>query len=224
MGCAGSRFDELPVTGHRTGLSVIPTSTGAFFLRPQSTVLKLREKILSWSGDDCSVKDINGTKWFQISGSAISMKSVRTMADNQGNVICGYQKKMLSLHATAYITIKDQTGQKLVLATIKRQSNFSFEASADIYIHNPPISIDHVTTNGLPVAIHVEGDILAKKYDFMMGDLNTNPYKIAQVVRKYTGAEMVFGQNTYFLEVGPNVDVAFICMSAYAIDELFQDD
>ena len=89
---------------------------------------------------------------------------------------------------------------------------------------NPPISIDHITTNGLPVAIHVEGDILAKKYDFMMGDLNTNPYKIAQVVRKYTGAEIVFGQNTYFLEVGPNVDVAFICMCAYAIDELFKDD
>ena len=56
MGCAGSRFDELPVTGHTTGLAVIPTSTGAFYLRPQSTVLRLREKILSFSGDDCSVK------------------------------------------------------------------------------------------------------------------------------------------------------------------------
>ena len=54
MGCAGSRFDMVPVTGHPSGLAVIPASNG--FLRSEPTILKLREKILSWSGDDCSVK------------------------------------------------------------------------------------------------------------------------------------------------------------------------
>lgn len=63
MGCAGSRFDMVPVTGHPSGLAVIPASNNEF-LRSEPTILKLREKILSWSGDDCSVKDINGTKWF----------------------------------------------------------------------------------------------------------------------------------------------------------------
>merc|ERR1712018_876338 len=145
------------------------------------------------------------------------------MKDVNGQDICGYRKKLLSMYATAYITIVGPSGT-MVVATVKRQSNFSLESSADIYIHNPPMSIDDVTTSGLPVSIHVEGDILSKKYDFMMGDLNTHPYKIAQVVRKmYTGTEMVFGQSTYFLEVGPNVDIAFICMCAYAIDELFSD-
>ena len=93
-------------------------------------------------------------------------------------------------------------------------------ASADIYFHNPPVSIDDVTTNGVPVAIMVEGDIIAKKYDFMMGNINTNPYKIAQVVRKF---QAFFENNSYFINIGPNVDVAFICMCAYAIDELFND-
>ena len=55
MGCAGSRFDMVPVTGHPSGLAVIPAGNNAF-LRSEPTVLKLREKILSWSGDDCSVK------------------------------------------------------------------------------------------------------------------------------------------------------------------------
>ena len=55
MGCAGSRFDALPVTGHRTGIAIIPVN-GAYCMRPETTVLKLREKLLSFSGDDCSIK------------------------------------------------------------------------------------------------------------------------------------------------------------------------
>ena len=66
----------------------------------------------------------------------------------------------------------------------------------------------------------VEGDIISKHYDFMMGNLNINPFKIAQVVRSFQGwAE----NDTYFLNIGPNVDVAFICICTYAIDELFND-
>lgn len=54
--CGGSsRFDNVPVTGHPSGLSVIP-ATDNRFLRSEPTILKLREKILSWSGDDCSIK------------------------------------------------------------------------------------------------------------------------------------------------------------------------
>ena len=80
--------------------------------------------------------------------------------------------------------------------------------------------IDNVTS-GLPVAIHVEGDIIAKKYDFMMGNLDTNPFKIAQVVRSFK----TFAPNdSYFIEIGPNVDVAFICICAYAVDELFSNN
>ena len=55
MGCAGSRFDELPVTGHASGLVVISGSSSRY-LKQETTVLKLREKMFSFSGDDCSVK------------------------------------------------------------------------------------------------------------------------------------------------------------------------
>ena len=55
MGCAGSRFDQIPVTGHPTGLVVLPESRDKY-LSSQPTVLKLREKFFSFSGDDCSIK------------------------------------------------------------------------------------------------------------------------------------------------------------------------
>ena len=53
--------------------------------------------------------------------------------------------------------------------------------------------IDNVTTSGLPVAIHVERDIISKKYDFMMGNLETTPFKIAQAGRLFA----VRSPNTY---------------------------
>ena len=47
-----------------------------------------------------------------------------------------------------------------------------------------PVSLDNVTTKGLVPDIHVKGNVTSKKYDFMMGNLQTYnppPYKIAQV-------------------------------------------
>ena len=54
--CKPSEFEEVPVTGHPSGLSVIPVTINGYFLKSESTVLKLREKNFSWSGDDCTVK------------------------------------------------------------------------------------------------------------------------------------------------------------------------
>ena len=54
-----------------------------------------------------------------------------------------------------------------------------------------------------------------------MVNLESNPHKIAQVVRKY---QAFFENDTYFVEIGPNVDAAFICICIYAIEELFSDD
>merc|ERR1711962_1150630 len=142
----------------------------------EPTILKLREKFFSFSGDDCSVKDMDGRLWFRIEGSAMSLSSKRTMTDADGGPVAGYQKKLLSMHATAYITVQDG-GRTMVVATIKKQSAFQLESSADIYIHN--------------------------------------------VVRKF---KMVMENNSYFLHIGTNVDVAFITMCAFAIDELFSDD
>ena len=44
--------------------------------------------------------------------------------------------------------------------------------------------------------------------------------KIAQVVKKF---KIIHDNDTYFLEIGSNVDIAFICICAYAIDELYSD-
>ena len=54
----------------------------------------------------------------------------------------------------------------------------------------------------------------------MMGNMNDNPIKIARVVRKL---KFLNAQDSYFIEIGPKVDVAFMSMCTYAIDELFSE-
>ena len=193
-------------------------STNSRYIKQEPMVLKLKEKYFCWSGDDATVKDLSKNVWFKIDAETLSMSSKRTMMDAEGKIIAGYRKKLLSLYATAYIT-KEVEGKTLVYATVKKESMMSFVASAEIFIHNPPMDLDSVTTDGLAPQIRVEGDFMAKKYDFMMGSRD-NPYKVAQVVRKWL---TTYENNCYFINIGTNIDIAFICMAAMAIDELFTE-
>ena len=149
----------------------------------------------------------------------MSMQQKRIMEDTEGRAICGFRKKMMSMSGAAHITVDDQSGATLAIATIKSRTSFPIISGADIYFHDPPMHIDNVTTDGLPVAIYVEGNIMRREYDFMIGNMNDNPFKIARVVCKGN----LNGQESYFIEIGPNVDVAFMSMCTYAIDELFSD-
>jgi len=215
MGCVGSAYDNVPVTGHQGGALEVIGNNGKYVSNEQ-TVLKLKEKFFSFSGDDCVIKDTNGKTWFKINASTFSMSGKRTMMDSEGVEIAGYRKKLLSMHATAYIT-GESGGKTMVYATVKKESMMSLVSSAEIFIHNPPMDIDNVTTDGVAPQIRVEGDFMAKKYDFMMGDRD-NPYKVAQVVRKWL---TTYEHTSYFVNIGTNMDIAFVCMCAMAIDEIF---
>merc|ERR1719233_2532165 len=113
------------------------------------------------------------------------------------------------MHATAYIT-GESKGKTLVYATVKKESMMSLVSSAEIFIHNPPMDIDSVNTDGVAPQIRVEGD-------FMAGG-RENPYKVAQVVRKWL---TTYEHTSYFVNIGTNMDIAFVCMCAMAIDEIF---
>jgi len=220
MGCAQSAYQDMPVTGSDDRMVLVPG--GERFVSDQQVTLKLKEKLWSFSGDDFTIKDVNDVEWFKIEGTVMSMSGKAKLLDIQGQEVCNYRKKMLSLHATAYISAPEKTeGQTMVLATIKRRGMMSFDASAEIFIHQPPVSLDSVSTEGMVPAITVEGDMIGKNFDFMKGTNRDNPVKIGQVNRKF---KMLSERNSYYITIGTNVDIAFIMMAAYAIDELFNDN
>ena len=98
------------ITGHPSGLPVLPECE--LYLKQDLTVLKLKEKFFSWSGDDCTVKDMEDRVVFKIEGSGLSLHGKRTMTDTSGKVIASYRKKLWSSYATAYIT-RELAGQTL---------------------------------------------------------------------------------------------------------------
>ena len=57
MGCTESSYDAsiIPLTGHKTGLEVISTPNKRY-LKPETTVLKLREIYCSESGDEFVIR------------------------------------------------------------------------------------------------------------------------------------------------------------------------
>jgi len=239
MGADQSMYDSgqysaLPVSGlnPENGLFVIFTPDNRF-IRPTETVLTLKEKYSSWTGDDCVIKDFNNAKWFDINAPMLSSfgPTIRILSDNFGQEVCQYQMKTFTMHGTAYVTVQTPSGRWCV-ATIKRQGGqglFANNCNADIFIHNPMQALENLaSTDGVTPTIHVGGDFMAKNYDFMknVGIINGNQVqliKIAQVVRQW-GPTTTNYPNTYFLRIGPNVDIAFICICAYALDELFSDD
>jgi len=92
------------ITGHPSGLPVLPECE--LYLKQDLTVLRLKEKFFSWSGDDCTVKDMEDRVVFKIEGSGLSLHGKRTMTDTSGKVIASYRKKLWSSYATAYITME----------------------------------------------------------------------------------------------------------------------
>ena len=67
--------------GHGQGLLVLPGCQN--YVRQEMTSLKLREKFFSISGDDCTVKDMEGQDWFKIEGSAFSFSRETSMTDHK---------------------------------------------------------------------------------------------------------------------------------------------
>jgi len=220
----GSEFDNLPISACPYAYEVMRTAAGQpdrRFISQGGATLVLREHIFSWSGDDCSISDVSGNGWFKIKGKVMSLHGKSTMMDIYGMEIAGFEKKMFSLHGTSHITV-NINGVPHVVATIKAESSFQLRANSDVYIHQVPNpNIDAVSCDGMQPAIQIRGDIISKKYDFMV-PVQGGLVKIAQVVRSWQGFAWV--PDSYYLQIGPGCDVAFITLLAFALDEMWSDN
>ena len=228
------KFTELPITALRPedGLFVIYTSEHRY-IRQTETIIKLKEKNESWTGDDCVIKDSNDTKWFDNTAPINSRPISRSLMDLLGNEIANYHLQAHYIYGTAYITVQTDSG-RFCAATIRRSrgDELKYRCNADIFVHNPLLPLEHLSTmEGKTPDIKVEGNFIAKKYDFMMnlGTISDNQAqfcKIAQVTKVLDNntelePESNNSESTYYLRIGANVDIAFICICAYSLEELF---
>ena len=199
-------MESTPVTGHIGGpMEVLPCNKR--YVKKEETVIKLEDMARSCA--DFTITALNKHVWFKIKS---EKKGQRTLMNSKGVEIAGYKKKSTSLHNTAYIT-GEIAGKTVVYATVKQSSYLlNFGPRVDVYIHKPPVDMYDATTDGLVPDMKVKGNLDGKNYSFKMGSM-----KVAQVLPKWMN---ITENNCYFVNIGKNMDIAFICMCAMAVDEI----
>ena len=243
MGLTKSRyhcgqFTELPISSLtiNDGLFIIYTADNKY-IRPAEIVLTVKENKESSSSKDGCIYGSNGMKWFDITAPISSCPMSRTLLDQIGNEVASYHIQEYHMYGAVFITVKTDSGHWCA-ATIRRKRGNELidRCNADIFIHNPVLPVEILSTMDISTwtirpNIKVEGNFKGKKYDFMksLGLMNANQMewcKIAEVVRDLntsTNGESSqdSSSDTFYLKIGANVDIAFISICCYAIDELF---
>ena len=242
MGLTKSRyqcgqFTALPISSLtiNDGLFIIYTPDNRY-IRQTEMVLTVKENKESISSKDGYVHDSNGMKWFDITAPICSRPMSRTMLDQFGNEVASYHLQAYHMYGAVFITVQTDGGHWCA-ATIRRKRGNELvdRCNADVFIHNPVLPVQILSTMDLSTWIHpnikVEGNFKGKKYDFMksLGHINGNQTqwcKIAEAARDFntkTNCESSPNSNsdTFHLKVGANVDIAFISICCYALDELF---
>jgi len=112
------------------------------------TTFQLRDDWFSWSGNDQSIYDVYGRKWFEMDCAAFSMNEACDLKDELQNIIASYRKKIWTTRSTRYITIP-KNGVAHVLATIRTTAVIQMDNDAHVYLHQPTVPFDDVSDDNL---------------------------------------------------------------------------
>ncbi|KAH7119868.1 tubby C-terminal-like domain-containing protein [Dendryphion nanum] len=187
-------------------LNPVPQPIGIFeqYIARQPETLVLKEKVISLSGDSFSIKLQNGTPLIQVEGKVMSISGRKTVRDMAGTHLFDIVKERLHLHAT--YAIKTPDNQKIM----EVKSKFSFLGSKAY--------ATFTSSNGKAEKLLMSGnwfDTRAEIVDEAQGNL-----VVGAIDRKLlSGKDILFGQQTYALQVAPGVDMALMAALCICMDE-----
>merc|ERR1739848_461917 len=167
------------------------------------TEINLKEKSLSFTGDDAKIKDSNGNVLFKVKADLISFSGSRTMYDAQGRTIALFSKKLALIGTTFYIGTEGN--EKKVAMKRKNKSN-PLNSNAIIKIDGQEVG-------------EIAGDWRAKKFT-----ITIDGKQVATVSRPRTMASTFMDADSYVIRITPQgqpVDQAFISLVVIALDEFY---
>ncbi|KZV97444.1 DUF567-domain-containing protein [Exidia glandulosa HHB12029] len=164
--------------------------------------LRIREKKLSFTGDDFKIKDAaTGAVIFEVDGKAFSLHGRKEFLDAQGTHLFTLRKELFHLHTT----FEGRTPDDRTLFTIK--SSFSFGTKLTATYTNP--------TTGQEEKLVLKGDFFDRKAEIFWGE-----QVVARIDRNFVNAgQLIFDQQSYVLHVAPGVDIALLTAFCVALDE-----
>ncbi|XP_076922194.1 protein LURP-one-related 10-like [Bidens hawaiensis] len=178
------------------------------FMAPSPVDLTI-VKLMSFSGGDFNVIDVNGNVMFKVKGKYMSLHARRVLHDAAGNPILSFQRKRMSLHERWVVFRGDSSNSKDIIFSAKRSSYIQFKTSLDVFLaYNEN---EHVCD------FKVKGSWLERSCTINAGDGTTI---IAQMHKKHTLNSIVLGKDTFAVTVFPNVDYAFIVALVVILHEI----
>jgi len=220
--------EGLPVTGLPTSLEVLKVARGKW-VKKENIILRLKE-----NGSKYSISDLSGADLFRLEEAAKEDEAM-VLVDVKGREIGGFICEKLCSGKRAFITVKKDgiftkksEGKVWAAATLDQPPDRPGN-SCQIYLHNPPILTEEFDPEKAEPSLTVEGDVVLKEYDVLAKDGAGLTVKIARGIHDLSemeGVKMnlaVDKGNVYYLQVGRNIDIAFLVLCAHAMDQMFYD-
>ncbi|TVY33933.1 Protein LURP-one-related [Lachnellula occidentalis] len=183
----------------------------------------MKEKVWSLSGDTFHITDSAGHEVVQCRGQTFSLSDRKEFADTAGRPLFSLRTKLLSIHKCFYA---EAPGGEVLFEVKGKFSRIERERGMEGIIvlmmnENELVGTSKMVAtfqnaaNGAPVELLVKGDWLDRSATITMGNV-----VVAQISRSYFNMrEMVGGQQSYYVTVAPNVDLALMAAICVCLDE-----
>ncbi|CAF9935573.1 MAG: hypothetical protein ALECFALPRED_006486 [Alectoria fallacina] len=169
---------------------------------PQPVTLHMKEKAFSLSGDDFTVKTVDGVEICKCKGKLLSVSDKKVFTDVQGQEIFAMKNKHFTIHKTFHA--ENPKGHELFVITKKftvlaNESTVTFKNESD--------------------GRNVELDVRGTWYD-RSASVTFGGEPVAHISRSiFNMREILADKDTYFVTVAPMVDLTMIAALCVSLDE-----
>jgi len=170
--------------------------------------MKLKEKVLSWTGNDYVITTPDDQELFRIKGKVMSMRSKKTLFDNQGQPILSIADKVWTI-LRAFDIYAGESIDKSIQPVAHVEGHFSLTKN------KLTATLNNTAGDGRPVTLEIVGSFLDRKCE-----ITCDGKSVARVHRKWWNLnEELFDMATYYLTVGPGVDAALLAAIVVCLNE-----
>ncbi|KAK9126781.1 hypothetical protein Scep_015627 [Stephania cephalantha] len=196
----------MPLSG--TPIAVI----GRQFCAPHAVDVVIVRKVMSITGGNFSVRDVNGNTMFKIKAKFGSFRGRRVLLDSAGTPIVSMQRKVFSAREKWKVFKGDSKASADLLFSAQRSSFFQYKTKLNVFLASN-------TTEAI-TDFKVKGSWFERSCKIYNGNADT---LIAQMHKKVTASTVLLGKDTFMVSVCPNVDYAFVVALVVILDAINQD-
>ncbi|KAG4084815.1 tubby C-terminal-like domain-containing protein [Neocallimastix lanati (nom. inval.)] len=181
------------------------------FDKPINLVLK--ENIMSFSGDDFTIKDTEGVSYFKCKGKAMNIRDKKTIYDLYGTPILNIRNTILFLKDR--MKVYADKDDKKTLATVTPVTSINSRKYT--------ISFYNIATEK-EETLDMKCDFFSHSCGIFYGKEKEGSPMICKIVKKIDAVSFLTNKDNYYVEVAPGIDAALMVAIAICFDELKNDD